>query len=77
MAMLTLAFELKDGIHDMLKSFRPGKCAFLRNMAYQEDGSCQMLGHGQKLTGDLADLGPLVGGSGRRDKAAKLDLDMS
>ena len=56
MRMVTLAFEVQDGVHDVLERFRAGQASLFRHVADEEGRHVPALGAEQQLGRGLADL---------------------
>ena len=54
--VVSVAFEIKDGVDDVLERFRPGYRAFLGDVAGDEDGHAGLLGEHHQLACGVADL---------------------
>ena len=56
MGVVPLAFEIEDGIHDVLEGLRTGEAALLGNVAHQQDRNVPTLRREQELRRRLAHL---------------------
>ena len=54
--VVLVAFELYDGVDDVLEDFRTCQCAFLRDVADEDDGHAAGLGKAEQGRGALTHL---------------------